>query len=231
MAIGGWIGSIVSSAVNTGKHVAGNWVTSITGYTVIGVITGVCLVLLLEVLLKGMGLFRKKIKPNTKKWHSWLALATPSIIAAAGVPMFSNLDAFAVGGLATTSTVALCVGLWLYMHNEFPKFRTFLFFIAGLALAGIVGSFVGHAVDAGKRVANGWLTSATGFTVSGVLTAVCLVILLEVVLKGMGLFKKKVKPNTKKWHSWLALATPSIIAAAGVPLFLNIVHALATTVG
>lgn len=125
-------------------------------------------------------------------------------------------------GIGLISVTALIAGLWLWWHREAPKTTTGLFLVAGLAVGGVLGNFIGRGVTAvfshGSQAA---VTQGTG-TGTGVGTGVVSVFIAgvaiaataELVIKG--LWRRRATP--RRWHPWLALALPTIAIAAGAPL-------------
>jgi len=118
-------------------------------------------------------------------------------------------------GVASIAGLALLVGLWLYWHKSAPKSTTLLFLIAGIGLGGGLGVWLGATLGraltaAGNTEAAAWV----GLGASTLLAGAAILATLEVVIKG--LWRKKAKP--KRWHPWLALALPTIIAIGSVPV-------------
>lgn len=117
-------------------------------------------------------------------------------------------------GTASITAFALAIGLWLFFHKNAPKFTTLLFLIAGFGIGGLLGNWLTGLVNMATDTAGNQTSLWLGIGASTLISIVALIAALEIVIKG--LWKKKAKP--KRWHPWLALALPTIIAISGFPI-------------
>ncbi len=129
-------------------------------------------------------------------------------------------------GIATIAGLALIVGLWLYLHRDAPKTTTGLFLVAGIGLGGWLGAQLGAWISAGLGMVGTQTATWVGIGTSTLVAGLAVVATLEIIVKG--LWKKKAKP--RRWHPWLALALPTIITAASVPILVEIVSAFTSAV-
>ena len=129
-------------------------------------------------------------------------------------------------GVATITGLALIIGGWLYLHRDAPKTTTLLFLIAGIGIGGWIGATLGDWISTALGMVGTQTATWVGIGTSTLVAGLAIVATLEIVIKG--LWKKKAKP--RRWHPWLALALPTIIAAASVPILVEIVNAFTSAV-
>lgn len=115
------------------------------------------------------------------------------------------------------TVIALGVAAFLRAHHEAPKITTGLFFLAGIALGGVVGNGLAELID---RIAAH--NASTGHAGAGSLTWAITRVVLSlatigacaiVVIKGM--WRGRAQP--RRYHHWLALTVPTLAIAIGVP--------------
>jgi membrane protease YdiL (CAAX protease family) len=112
----------------------------------------------------------------------------------------------------------LVAGGWLWWHRDAPKTCTGLFLVAGLVIGGVLGDLLGglftHHGPPTTSTSPAPASSAVGVWVSVILAGVGIAATAELVVKGM--WPRRAKP--RRWHPWLALALPTLVIAAGVPM-------------
>ncbi len=128
------------------------------------------------------------------------------------------------GSLLTIAGLSLVVGAWLWAHKDAPKFTVLLFLIAGLGLGGVVGGVLGALINRAMGTIGTTTGSLIGIGTSTLVAGLALVATLEVAIKGI--HPRKARP--KRWHAFLALALPTIVIAAGVPLLSTVMDAFST---
>lgn len=128
------------------------------------------------------------------------------------------------GSLLTIAGLSLVVGAWLWFHKDAPKFTVLLFLIAGLGLGGVVGGVLGALINRAMGTIGTTTGSLIGIGTSTLVAGLALVATLEVAIKGI--HPRKARP--KRWHAFLALALPTIVIAAGVPLLSTVMDAFST---
>jgi hypothetical protein len=129
-------------------------------------------------------------------------------------------------GVATLTGLSLMIGAWLYWHKNAPKTTTLLFLIAGVGLGGWLGTTLGQWVRTVLGMAGSQTATWLGIGASTLLAGAAIVATLEIAIKG--LWKKKAKP--KRWHPWLALALPTVVAVGSVPLLSELFELFSTAV-
>lgn len=117
-------------------------------------------------------------------------------------------------GVAALTAFALMIGLWMYWRKLAPKTTTLLFLLAGFGIGGVIGALAGRAVAMALGALGSPGARLFGVGVSTIIAGVAIVATLEIVIRG--LHKKKAKPT--RWHPWLALMLPTIVAVSSVPL-------------
>jgi hypothetical protein len=137
------------------------------------------------------------------------------------------MNAGTIAGIGSIAGAALVIGLWLYLHDDARKTTTALFLIAGCGIGGLVGAAIDHGFDTASGTAASTTTRLIGFSAGVIVSALCIVLTLEVVFKGI--LKKTANP--KRWHPWLALALPTIAFASGVPILMSIFGAISGALG
>lgn len=130
-------------------------------------------------------------------------------------------------GIATISAFALIGGLWLWINGDAKKTQTFLMLVAGCGIGGLFGSALVNVFGTTTGLVSSPIARVIGVSGAGIIAAICVVLTLEVVLKGI--WKKTAKP--KAFHPWLALALPTIALASGVPILAAVFGALAGALG
>lgn len=128
-------------------------------------------------------------------------------------------------GVAPLTVIVLMVALWMYLRKVAPKTTTLLFLIAGFGIGGLIGALIDRAVVAALNALSSPAARLFGVGVSTIIAAAAIVATLELVIKG--LHKKKAKPT--RWHPWLALTLPTIIAASSVPLLTELMALFSET--
>jgi hypothetical protein len=118
---------------------------------------------------------------------------------------------------------ALCfsVALWLIFRKKSKKVATFLMFVAGMFLGGLIGALIADALATLGKTTGPVLAKFAGLTISGVLFILCVLACLEL---WHGMHPKKGKAG--KHHPWLALAAPTLFLAGG-GVFAAIVRGIA----
>lgn len=131
---------------------------------------------------------------------------------------------------AVVALFALGVGLWLFVSKFAPKTTILLFLVAGMGIGGTIGVLIGRALNTVLGLAGSVSGQFVGVGTAAVVSLLALIATLEIVVKGV--WPKKAKP--KRWHPWLALVLPTIVAASGLPIVdtvLTYVGQAAGTVG
>ncbi len=105
LSIGGWLGSLLGTAINVVLGTVGSFTGQLIGYAASTILAAVALVAVLEVFVKG--LWKKKAKPQ--RWHPWLALVLPTIVIAFGAPIMVEA-ATAVTGVVEQAGAAISTG-------------------------------------------------------------------------------------------------------------------------
>lgn len=147
----------------------------------------------------------------------------------------------ATGGLLTVGGFALILGLWLYWHRDMPRFTVFLFLLGGMVIGGVFGSLLGGLLSTGIDALGTTTGRLIGVSTTTLMSAVGLVLTLEVLVHGMGIRRRggagrgggggRGGGATKRWHPWLALALPTVVIATGVPLIAGLFSAIGQAAG
>ena len=119
--------------------------------------------------------------------------------------------------------ILLGVAAWMWWRRKAQKTTTLLALLAGLGLGLPLGLWLGSTFN---RLI-GSSESQIGVVVSAVLTAGAIVVILEILIRGI--FPRSAQP--RRWHPWVALLMPMVIIAAGVPVVAWAVGGLSTSIG
>lgn len=119
-------------------------------------------------------------------------------------------------GVGSAAAFALGLGFWLWHKGKALKLTIFLFLIVGVTVGGLAGSLVGRLVTRALSLIGSLGGRLFGFGGALLVSALALYLLLEVFTAMSPISKFSTAP--KRWHPWLALVLPLIVAAAGLPI-------------
>ncbi|MGE3795751.1 MAG: hypothetical protein AB7I38_17755, partial [Dehalococcoidia bacterium] len=120
-------------------------------------------------------------------------------------------------GLGVIAVFALAIGGWLYAHRDAPRATTALFVIAGMGISGLIGQVFASGLRRVLGLAGGAGSALVGATALAVISAIALIAFLEVIVKGVGIPRRR-NASPRRWHPWLGLAHPTNVIVSGVPV-------------
>jgi hypothetical protein len=89
--VSGALGSAAAATVTALVNQLGTTGARFTGFSAAAILAGLAIALTAEVLIKGASPFKKTFKANPKRYHPPLALALPTVVAASGLPVVTEV--------------------------------------------------------------------------------------------------------------------------------------------